>query len=106
MIKIALKHWIYEKCINAFFEKVNKNFLLSHNPNDFRLGDRFEYITVVFITDGRTVLKMYNCTIVGIEERVVYIQYFAGEMFGNVISYHKSRCWETLINCIFDYRRK
>ena len=35
MIKIALKHWIYEKCIDVFFEAITNNFLLGHKQNKF-----------------------------------------------------------------------
>ncbi len=31
MIKIALKHWIVEKCINVLFDGVSKNFLKAKN---------------------------------------------------------------------------
>ena len=46
MIKIALKHWIYEKCIDVFFETITKNFFFSYKQNEFKPGNKFASIVI------------------------------------------------------------
>lgn len=47
MFKIALKHWIYETCINVLFDKIGNNFCRV-NRNIFNVGDKFTYIKTKF----------------------------------------------------------
>ena len=49
MIKIALKHWIYEKCIDVLFEGICRNFaFLNRNIlGKIKVGDRFHEILVL-----------------------------------------------------------
>jgi len=45
MIKVALKHWIYEVCIEQMFAGIFKNF---NSPlmNKLRIGDKFNRIII------------------------------------------------------------
>ena len=46
MIKIALKHWIYELCINQMFENFSENLPKNKEPlSNVKHGERFKYIT-------------------------------------------------------------
>lgn len=53
MIKIALKHWIYEICIDRIFSNIQKNFI-PPNPktciidNNIKNGDMFRKIIVSY----------------------------------------------------------
>lgn len=44
VIKIFLKHWIYEKCINILFDALSKNF--QPVPGQIRVGDVFKTIEI------------------------------------------------------------
>jgi len=50
MIKIALKHWIYEKCIDTLFTAISRNFgnpiLETKKIGEIKVGDRFHEIFV------------------------------------------------------------
>lgn len=43
MIKVALKHWIYEKCINVLFNNIICNFYIPIK-NILHTGDKFHII--------------------------------------------------------------
>jgi len=45
MIKTALKHWIYEVCIDQLFAGIMRNFKsFQGGSKDFKVGDIFHYI--------------------------------------------------------------
>jgi len=49
MIKVALKHFIYEICINQIFSGIFTNFLGKDTRlkgSDVKIGDKFSFITV------------------------------------------------------------
>ena len=52
MIKVALKHWIYEKCIDLLFDNITRNFV---HPHEFVPGAYFD--TMVYKSrDGDVVV--------------------------------------------------
>ena len=55
MIKTALKHWIYETCIEQIFVGINKNFKVNTmlSKNFVKPGDRFKRIDTVGGTTTR-----------------------------------------------------
>jgi hypothetical protein len=45
MIKIALKHWIYDYCIDLVFKEIKSNFFINClNMKNIKIGDRFGVI--------------------------------------------------------------
>lgn len=69
MIKIALKHWIYEKCINVLFDGIKKNFNLSRNY-PVRVGEFYSTIIIKFDNERSALVPdpliraiYYNCVI-------------------------------------------
>jgi hypothetical protein len=66
MIKVALKHWIYERCLDVLFERIQSNFIgFVVNVNNLKIGDSLELIED---KSGR----YYNCVIVSIENDNIY----------------------------------
>jgi len=57
MIKIALKHFIYDACINVLFSSIEKNFVsISRDLFSAKRGDKFKRITAygdIDMGDGR-----------------------------------------------------
>ena len=43
MIKIALKHYIYEFCISQMFKGISNNF--RHDMDEFSIGSRYQFIS-------------------------------------------------------------
>jgi len=64
MIKVALKHWIYEVCIEQLFSGITKNFNIG-NFLRFKKGDHFEYIYFRF-SETNTIFKFYDVEITDI----------------------------------------
>lgn len=76
MIKIALKHYIYENCISIFFDFINRNF---HTPklkkitaSMFREGDSYNYIQILI--DGIS-YTLYDCNIKSVCFNKIVITY-------------------------------
>jgi hypothetical protein len=45
MIKTAIKHWIYDYCIDLVFKEIKSNFFINcFNMKNIKIGDRFELI--------------------------------------------------------------
>ena len=86
MIKIALKHWIYEKCIDVLFKAIGNNFCPSHKQNLFRPGDTFLSITFKGIEVGQTI-KISYCTILVNEGGTVLIKFYGSEVIGGDLEY-------------------
>jgi len=61
VIKTAIKHLIYETCINVFFDNVKNNFALGI---PFTVGKKFKVIKSCHFMHGRNVYwNVYDCTI-------------------------------------------
>jgi len=77
MIKIALKHLIYETCINVFFDKISVNFFNNINDKMFKIGDKFAYINTkrTYVKENRECHrygKYEDITITNITSSEVY----------------------------------
>lgn len=114
MIKIALKHFIYEKCINVLFDGILNNFSASKN-GEFKVGDRFHSIQVKFestrVNLSEIQTTLYNCTIMDILQGTVLIQYHLSKRVfgGGLISNDMSRIpvvWRVNIENIKSYIRR
>jgi len=109
MIKIALKHWIYEKCIDVFFKAITNNFIFDHKQNEFNPGERFSSIVIklpnLFKLDSNNV-KIYTCTILDNLEGTVLIQFYSKhEKNSEYERYGKPLNWRVNITDIVEYRR-
>ena len=58
MIKVALKHWIYELCIEQIFENIKNNFVIKLNPYQFKKGEIYTYI---LLYGECRAIQRYNC---------------------------------------------
>jgi hypothetical protein len=68
MIKIALKHYIYDYCISLLFDNIKKNFDTSKNfkknyLKNFKIGDTFKLIKEIDLSMGRSFIY-HDCEIV------------------------------------------
>lgn len=82
MIKIVLKHWIYEKCINVLFNTIDRNF---NTPTSSRvkIGKCYSKIIIDYtlypyatdITDTDRVIQCiyYNCIVTHVDDK--YFRY-------------------------------
>lgn len=63
MIRIALKHWIYELCIDKFFERIYKNFsIFDKSLQNYKIG---QYIPHLQITrEDNVPIDLYKCRVV------------------------------------------
>lgn len=75
MIKVVLKHFIYEKCLNVLFDGILNNFLVSENK-EFNIGDCFKYIQTRGFDKP---IIFYNCTIINTLQRSLLIEYAMGD---------------------------
>lgn len=97
MIKLALKHFILETCINTIFNTLMNNFKLLKFNKSIKVGDRFSELTVV---------KRYTEQKIGVfhftDIMIIYINYemvkfrfgekFIGTFDEMVFEYHKNVC--------------
>lgn len=61
MIKTALKHWIYEFCIDRFFDGIFKNFeIYEHKVTDFNVGDCIQLMLYV----GHSKFEFRMCRVI------------------------------------------
>jgi len=76
MIKIALKHFIYEKCINVLFDGIINNFstqkVIKFTADMFHKGDAYNYIKVYHDDKLRI---FYECSIDILCPRSIAITY-------------------------------
>ena len=79
MIKIALKHFIYEKCIDVIFNAIINNFKTPTTWHKMKVGDRFNYITIFESPVSRTVY--YGPEVVMVENDYFVI---SGKMFTEI----------------------
>ena len=59
MIKTALRHWIFEICIERLFDGISKNFRVAQKKK-FRIGDKFAYI----IQRTPTYILVFNSVVI------------------------------------------
>ena len=59
MIKIALKHFIYEKCINVIFNAIKRNFMNAPIP-EFSKGGSYKHLVMHSMASNT---HLYNCKI-------------------------------------------
>ena len=75
MIKIALQHWVFEKCIDVFFNNIFLNFL--YVPK-FRVGEMLDYLLLSYkdITTGSLqVAEIHNIKIIEITGAICMGEY-------------------------------
>jgi len=60
MIKIALKHWIYEQCVNVLFDNIYNNFKVNALVRQLKLGEHYSSIYTRF---GSEYYNFRNCTV-------------------------------------------
>jgi hypothetical protein len=71
MIKVAIKHWIYDYCINLIFEGISSNFRV-FNMKNIKIGDRFDVIEKIEdkepfnLKEGGYKSIYYNCVVVNV----------------------------------------
>ena len=61
MIKTALKHWIYELCINQIFNAINSNFTTVPKKLQLKIGET--YSEIWYRTSRNTKLILQNATL-------------------------------------------
>ena len=79
MIKVALKHFIYEKCINVIFDTIINNFSLSKRR--FNVGDKFAEIKI-YRNDDSNCIVLYHCTILSNIQGIVLVRYSRASVYG------------------------
>jgi len=100
MIKIALKHFIYEKCISVLFDTINRNFRLP-KATQFCVHQQYDYIKAY--QDG-VVCTFYICSIFQVNTNYIIIKHRScveyGILFKNrkYTNYpHANDCFASLI---------
>lgn len=85
MIKLALKHWIYEHCIDVLFGNIRKNFIPAklNKKFNFRIGKFYHAIEVNrrHTTGGFT--RYYNCHILDVLQGTVCFTYSGFDEYVN-----------------------
>jgi len=69
MIRTAIKHWIFEVCIEQMFNGFFKNFVTVHRNIKYerlKEGDTFDYVTVRNVGYVTASSKFYGCKIIGV----------------------------------------
>ena len=61
MIRTAIKHYIYEKCIEVFFDSIITNF--KRIPTRFKIGERY---TLLIIRQEDQFIELHHCTVLNI----------------------------------------
>jgi hypothetical protein len=78
MIKVALKHYIYDYCIGLIFDNISSNFI--NYDNKIKVGDRFEYIKTNPWGDFDEITS-YDCIITKITKNHIYFSAEKYEFF-------------------------
>lgn len=60
MIKLALKHWVYEQCIDVLFNAVKNNFSDRYR---FKVGDKYVYLAITCVDTTKWHYVFNNVTI-------------------------------------------
>lgn len=79
MLKIFIKHCIYEKCIEILFDRITANF--NTKLNSIKVGDTFYYIRVKSSPEKEVIY--YSPVVVAVEPHVFVIE---GVMFTEMVS--------------------
>ena len=103
MIKVALKHYIYEACIKVFFEHLTSNF--KENPYSFEVGKIYRRLTV---KQPKARIELEYCKIMSVNNvhvtfyADIYTEYDAET--GNEVShsYDDSIRWSALLDEIVE----
>jgi len=69
MIKVALKHWIYDYCINVAFTNIQNNFMINNNKNKvLKLGNYYRTLGFT-VSDLRTYnyVNFFHCHIISLD---------------------------------------
>jgi len=78
MIKIAIKHFIYEKCISILFDFINRNFPIhkvkKFTADMFREGAQYNYIKISY-PDVYLLRILYECRIHTVYPNSILITY-------------------------------
>ena len=80
MIKVFIKHHIYERCINVLFNTISRNFVRP-KPDRFKIGEFWRQIEYYY-SNKQYPIYYHNCTI--LEQRTtttITIQYEYAEIF-------------------------
>jgi len=75
MIKTALKHFIYELCIEKIFDSVARNF--SPNVKRYVKGERYERL----VTYSRGTHVYYNITIIDCDTHTIKFSYVSAASY-------------------------
>lgn len=67
MIKIAIKHYIYEICINILFENILFNF---KRPDCFMIGERYKLIALI---QPDQYIELRRCAVARVEPDAVCV---------------------------------
>ena len=103
MIKIALKHWIYEKCIDVLFKAIDNNFPEDYRQNLFSPGVMFVTMTIKWPELEQSII-LCHCTILGNIEGRCLIEFHGSKVIGGTIqSYKFPQKWVTHTNNIIRY---
>ena len=77
MIKVVLKHWVYERCIDIVFNKIRDNFQpISVMLDQLVVGEWYRNIAVSFVLedDTETTTVYYtNCKIEALDSEQISI---------------------------------
>lgn len=65
MIKLAIKHWVFDRCISVLFDTIKENFSLRKKLtiNTISIGDEFEYLYVYSAFDKKWTFKYFDCIV-------------------------------------------
>lgn len=90
MLKVALKHWLYERCISIIFDRIGFNF---NRPNRLSFGG----IQGIKIGRGFSRLNFKRCG----TKKCTYYQYSHGTIWGMgeigvFVAYRKITIWEKM----------
>jgi len=66
MIKILLKHYIYELCIQQLFRIITRNFDTNPGINGVKVGDRFAKIVIKF--KDTLEIRYFNAEVVEVND--------------------------------------
>ena len=84
MLKIWLKHSIYEQCLNALYNALSKNFI-THTPK-LSIGQKFSGIYINYpklSNNSEYQLLLENAEILSIDDNLIYIEYDVMMIEGN-----------------------
>jgi hypothetical protein len=81
VVKIALQHWILEKCIDVFFHNLSRNFLFKPG---LKVGEKLSYLLLKYVDDSNTTISLsefFNVRINEIGGEICSIDYENGYIY-------------------------